>query len=50
MHLCDKAVEEVRNGAEVLILSDYAKDQAVLDEHNLHSASCCCWSCPPSFD
>jgi len=29
--LCDKAVKEVRNGAEVLILSDFAKDQAVLD-------------------
>ena len=30
-HICDEATEAVRNGAEVLILSDYAKDQAVLD-------------------
>ena len=30
--LCDKAVEDVKNGAEVLILSDVAADQAVLDE------------------
>jgi glutamate synthase (ferredoxin) len=30
--LCDKAVEEVRNGAEILILSDYANDQSILVE------------------
>jgi glutamate synthase (ferredoxin) len=30
--LCDKAVEEVRSGAEVLVLSDMAKDQSILDE------------------
>jgi len=30
-HLCNKAVEEVRAGAEVLILSDFAADQATLD-------------------
>lgn len=30
--VCDEAVELVRNGVEVLILSDYAKDQAVLDD------------------
>lgn len=30
--ICDKAVEEVRNGAEVLILSDKAADQATLEE------------------
>jgi glutamate synthase (ferredoxin) len=30
--LCDKAVEEVTNGAEVLILSDLAADQSVLDD------------------
>lgn len=30
--LCDQAVEEVRNGVEVLVLSDMAKDQSVLDE------------------
>jgi glutamate synthase (ferredoxin) len=30
--ICDKAVEEVKNGAEVLILSDLAADQSVLDE------------------
>lgn len=30
--LCEKAVEDVRNGAEVLILSDKAADQSVLDE------------------
>jgi len=29
--ICDAAVEEVRNGAEVLILSDKALDQGVLD-------------------
>jgi glutamate synthase (ferredoxin) len=29
--VCDAAVEEVRNGAEVLILSDKALDQATLD-------------------
>jgi glutamate synthase (ferredoxin) len=30
--VCDMAVEEVRNGAEVLIISDMAKDQDELDE------------------
>ena len=30
--MCDQAVEDVRNGAEVLILSDMAADQSVLDE------------------
>jgi glutamate synthase (ferredoxin) len=30
--LCDDATEAVRNGAEVLILSDFADDQAELDE------------------
>lgn len=30
--LCNKAVEEVKAGAEILILSDMAQDQAVLDE------------------
>lgn len=30
--ICDAAVEQVREGAEVLILSDLAEDQAVLDE------------------
>lgn len=30
--LCDDAVEQVRSGVEVLILSDVAADQAVLDE------------------
>jgi glutamate synthase (ferredoxin) len=30
--LCDQAVEDVKNGAEVLILSDMAVDQASLDE------------------
>lgn len=30
--LCDQAAEQVRNGAEVLILSDMAADQSVLDE------------------
>jgi len=29
--ICDAAVEEVRNGSEVLILSDFAKDQSILD-------------------
>lgn len=29
--ICDAAVEQVRNGIEVLILSDFAEDQAVLD-------------------
>jgi glutamate synthase (ferredoxin) len=29
---CDKAVEEVRNGVEVLILSDMAEDKAALSE------------------
>ncbi|CAJ1940126.1 unnamed protein product [Cylindrotheca closterium] len=30
--VCDQAVEDVKNGAEVLILSDKAADQSVLDE------------------
>jgi len=30
--VCDKAVEDVRSGIEVIILSDLAKDQAVLDD------------------
>ncbi|KAL3924314.1 MAG: hypothetical protein SGILL_001124 [Bacillariaceae sp.] len=30
--LCDKAVEEVKAGVEVLILSDVANDQSILDE------------------
>jgi glutamate synthase (ferredoxin) len=30
--LCDKAVEQVRDGAEILVLSDVAKDQAILDD------------------
>ena len=30
--LCDQAVESVRNGVEVLILSDMAADQSALDE------------------
>jgi len=30
--ICDKAAEDVRNGVEVLILSDKAADQSVLDE------------------
>jgi glutamate synthase (ferredoxin) len=30
--ICDKAVEDVRNGAEVLILSDKADDQSILEE------------------
>ena len=30
--VCDAAVEDVRNGAEVLVLSDMAKDQAELDD------------------
>jgi len=30
--LCDDAVEQVRAGVEVLILSDFAKDQSELDE------------------
>ena len=29
--VCSKAVEDVRNGAEVIILSDFAEDQASLD-------------------
>jgi glutamate synthase (ferredoxin) len=29
--ICDAAVEEVRNGSEVLILSDFAEDQSILD-------------------
>jgi len=29
--ICDAAVEQVRNGIEVLILSDFAEDQTVLD-------------------
>lgn len=29
--ICDAAVEQVRNGAEVLILSDFAEDQDVLE-------------------
>lgn len=29
--VCDQAVEEVRNGSEIIILSDFAEDQAVLD-------------------
>jgi glutamate synthase (ferredoxin) len=31
-NLCNTAAEAVRNGAEVLILSDFAADQSVLDE------------------
>lgn len=30
--LCDQAVEEVQSGAEVLILSDFAADQSILDK------------------
>merc|ERR1711966_459088 len=30
--LCDTAVEQIKNGSEVLILSDVADDQAILDE------------------
>jgi glutamate synthase (ferredoxin) len=30
--VCDKAVEDVRNGIEVVILSDIAADQSVLDD------------------
>jgi glutamate synthase (ferredoxin) len=30
--LCDSAVEQVLDGIEVLILSDYAKDQSILNE------------------
>lgn len=30
--ICDKAVEDVKNGVEIVILSDMAKDQSVLDE------------------
>jgi glutamate synthase (ferredoxin) len=30
--LCDKAMEAVRGGVEVLVLSDFAEDQSVLDE------------------